>query len=73
MVVSPNPASQTIQISYSSDISEVKILDIAGKQHLLIEGGFDNIDISQLDNGVYIVKLITVNGDISSHKIIKIQ
>lgn len=65
----PNPTSDLIHIR-NGQFQKVEILSLSGN---LILKTFDNqkIDLSELKNGVYLIKLFGIDGDIYSQKIIK--
>ncbi len=65
--VFPNPASE--QIFVSQEFSKLSIFDITGKLVLNIDNNFNqNIDISSLSNGLYIVR-INSDGNIYENKL----
>ena len=71
----PNPSSTgEITVSNSSDLSEVFIYDILGKKvkQLTFDSSYKNqsIDVSVLNKGVYIIKLVSNTGSIESKKLI---
>lgn len=68
----PNPASDNIQIMGDDfdKISEIAILDISGKTVLTTLPNA-NINISALDQGVYILRLTSKDGTISNQKWVK--
>ncbi|MFD1061692.1 T9SS type A sorting domain-containing protein [Winogradskyella litorisediminis] len=55
LIVHPNPVYSTLNISSNSIISEVKIFDLLGK--LVIETNETTIDVSNLYEGVYLLKI----------------
>jgi len=67
----PNPASNKVIITSESNIQLIHFLDLSGKIGLSVEGNVENgIDISALNNGIYIVKVV-FDGGIEYQKIIK--
>ena len=67
----PNPANNYVIVE-GEDIQEVEILDMVGRK--LISHKVDNssmIDISDLTSGMYLIRTIDVNNNISIQKIIK--
>jgi Secretion system C-terminal sorting domain len=71
--VYPNPATQMLNLhSKSGEISRIDLYDIRGKILLSFEGaGVDQqLDISDLDNGVYILSVKTKEG-YSSVRVVK--
>ena len=77
MLVFPNPANSTIQISLqntSETLSSVSITDILGKniRSVKVESGYQtNIDIADLSQGVYFVEITTSNNLKQVKKLIK--
>lgn len=77
MLVYPNPANSTIQISLqntSETISSVSITDVLGKNIRLVKVGSayrTNIDIADLSQGVYFVEITTSNNLKQVKKLIK--
>lgn len=72
----PNPAEDHIQISSGEvQIISVSIINIQGQKvaEQVFNGQTSDLsfDISSLENGVYLVEIMTQNGHISQHKIIK--
>jgi hypothetical protein len=57
----------------SAYITTAKLYNILGKEimSLSVNHYFDKINMSQLTNGVYILKLLTTDGKSNSLKIIK--
>ncbi|MFA9392766.1 MAG: T9SS type A sorting domain-containing protein [Prolixibacteraceae bacterium] len=71
LIFSPNPATNTINFK-DENIDLVEIYNLSGEKmmtHFLQGAG--TINISQFQQGVYIVKTINNNGEISSNKLIK--
>lgn len=62
--VSPNPASNRISIKSNDDLSEIKNVEIFNLQGVLIKRSFDHnqIDIAELQNGMYLLKINTRTG-----------
>ncbi|NPD83617.1 T9SS type A sorting domain-containing protein [Lentimicrobium sp. L6] len=72
----PNPAEDRIEISFGeSQMISASIINIQGQK--VVERVFNSqasdlsFDISNLENGVYLVEIMSQNGTISQHKIIK--
>ena len=64
ITVYPNPATDLLNISLSNGtaIETVNIYNVSGKLVNNTKLNGNQIDISQLNNGVYMVEVITVNG-----------
>lgn len=70
----PNPATDYTTIECSSPIERVMLYSLTGAEVLNVTGGNSHsvtIDISDLSNGHYIVKVLTSNGKLKSHQLIK--
>jgi len=65
----PNPAQNKISIRLNVAINKIEILDPKGQ--LILEQKVNLIDISNLQSGIYFVKVITENGKLFSSKFIK--
>jgi hypothetical protein len=65
----PNPAQNKISITLNVAINKIEILNPKGQ--LIIEQKDNLIDISNLQSGIYFVKVITENGELFSSKFIK--
>lgn len=66
----PNPATATFSISSIHDIKSIHIFNMAGQEVKNLKEKSDTIDISDLANGMYVVKVKTTEG-IMSKKLIK--
>ncbi|REC63802.1 hypothetical protein DRF65_03600 [Chryseobacterium pennae] len=66
----PNPSSDFITIASKEDIRKVTITSLDGKRVLAVENS-ENIDVSKLSKGVYILQGELKNGNVVSKKIIK--
>jgi hypothetical protein len=75
VLVYPNPAQSKIHIDLTgyNGVSEIKLYDINGKQVAVNRTPQINseMDISKFANGVYLLKIITSDGEILSTKLIK--
>lgn len=61
--VSPNPAHGFIQLSNENHlkIERIAVCDLSGKQIFQIDGGAEKIDVSALQQGVYLLQVATEN------------
>lgn len=66
-LVYPNPA--TTELNISSDISLVEIYSLTGVKVLSLSNPASRIDVSNLEDGVYIVKIEKRGGGISFQKV----
>gem|GEM_PF-498139 len=64
----PNPVSSKLNI-VAEGVEEVNVLDINGRNVMTLQNT-NTIDMSNLANGVYFVRVITANG-VSTQKIVK--
>jgi hypothetical protein len=66
----PNPAVNSITVLNQNLINEIKVYDLAGRQMLsqVVADKNASIDVSSLNNGLYIMQVITETG-FESHKI----
>lgn len=70
----PNPADKFIKIQSQKLISEISIYDLSGKQILKIDDLYklnSEINISDLHQGVYFIKIISSDKDITVTKLTK--
>lgn len=74
MTIYPNPGSSNFTIQSDKTISQIQIFDITGKivfSKSNIEKSLLQVDISNFENGVYIVEIIDENNDQITQKLIK--
>ena len=66
--VYPNPASDRLFIETETEIREVYVLDMYGRTQNLyaseLQGFRASVDVSELNSGVYFVKVVTDNGEV---------
>lgn len=67
----PNPSKDLVTISTSSEIKEKTIYDLQGKLIKSIKNNSKELSISDLSNGVYLLKVIDENGFSNNQKLIK--
>jgi hypothetical protein len=60
----PNPSTDNIYLNYESDFSAINIINLQGKN--VLQSKNKNIDISGLENGIYIAQIMTENGVLNS-------
>lgn len=76
ITITPNPAYNTIQIRLNDgqSISTVQCRNLEGKiVKVLTNGQLDVIDISNLNPGVYIIRVTLSNGSVTDKRFIKIN
>lgn len=69
-VAYPNPVKSVLNISATSAIQKVEVVNIAGQSIKAFNGANTQIDLSDINAGIYFVKVYTENGS-SVQKIIK--
>lgn len=60
----PNPSTENIYVNYESDFSVINFINLQGKN--VLQSKNKNIDISGLENGIYIAQIMTENGVLNS-------
>jgi hypothetical protein len=75
LFVYPNPAHTIINVNLTGykGVSEMKLYDANGKQVAVYRTSDirSTIDMSKLSSGVYMLKIITANGEVLTQKVIK--
>jgi|TARA_R110002012_G_scaffold56395_3_gene144521 chitinase len=69
LIVYPNPTSDYVNIKTNFNIESVMIYDNIGK--LIYSGDSKILDISNFDNGLYFLKIKTIDNNASTKKILK--
>ncbi len=69
LLVSPNPAKNILNVSTESEMKTIKIFDVLA--NLVLETNQKTIDISNLPNGIFIVKILLPSNEMIEQKIIK--
>lgn len=67
----PNPVSQFFEIESNQEIKEIEIVDLSGKVVKLFKEGLEHYSISELSEGLYILKIQTHFGKSSQKLIIR--
>lgn len=65
----PNPANSLLNISFEKDIQAVEIYSYQGQKVLL--GKEKQVDISSLSNGIYMIRVEDINGNVATQKFVK--
>ena len=68
-IIFPNPAQTEITLKINTTISNIVILDF--KSSIVLTSTEKTIDISSLPNGIYIAKITSKNGELSTIKFVK--
>ena len=61
----PNPVMNNLKIKGKIAIKEIRVMDLLGKIHISRINENNLIDVSLLDNGVYLIQLKTPAGYIT--------
>ena len=71
--VYPNPVTESFSIKQDNlqDIKEVELYDITGKKVKSFGNSVDNLSVSELAKGNYVVKIQTISGKVYNQKLIK--
>ncbi|SMC61001.1 cellulase family glycosylhydrolase [Moheibacter sediminis] len=67
----PNPTHTEISIENFNEIEEIKIFDIKGKLVQTIKNDFQEMNISFLANGIYMIQVKDKKGNTNSSKLMK--
>jgi len=62
----PNPTTSQLTINTTEQIKSINILDVSGKTVKAITPNNNTIDVSDLTNGIYFLKIETENGIVTS-------
>ncbi len=68
--VFPNPTAGLLSLNSNKDIEKSMLYDVLGKE-VKTFGNQTELNISDLNAGVYILKIVTTEGTVSSHRIVK--
>ena len=66
----PNPTSGFFNIGTEKE-STITVYDVLGKEIILQNNNSKTIDLSHYSNGIYFVKIATLTGESSLHKLVK--
>ncbi|MDP4271976.1 MAG: T9SS type A sorting domain-containing protein, partial [Bacteroidota bacterium] len=70
----PNPAQDYVMITSDEAIAEIKLYSLTGTQIRDVYAGNENqysLDLTSIPRGYYILNLLTANGTLTSHKLLK--
>ena len=62
--VYPNPVNNMLFVETESNVVEISVYDIFGRQQLAVSGQQSAINVADLNGGIYFVKVVTDNGEI---------
>ncbi len=70
----PNPTSGIIHLEWQSTIKEIKVLNTAGKvlKKITADSNSFDLELLDMDKGIYILQVLDVNNEVMARKIIKI-
>ena len=68
IIVYPNPATDMVRFS-TKNINKIEIYDVAGKKVLESKSG--SVSVKTLENGVYIIKVISADNTMTTKRLIK--
>ena len=71
LVIYPNPTTDYIYIKSDLEIKEIKISDLNGRIINNIDFLDGKVSLGGLETGIYLAKIIDINGNITTEKIIK--
>jgi hypothetical protein len=71
LIIYPNPTSDYLNISSEMEIKEIIISDLTGRIMNNIDFTDNKLHLESLETGVYLAKLIDINGTVTTEKIIK--
>ena len=60
----PNPAKDQLFVETEMSVEEISVYDVFGRQQLAISGQQSAVDVSNLSNGVYFVKVKSENNEV---------
>jgi hypothetical protein len=69
--VFPNPAADVLIISGMQDVRKVQVMNLAGQPVLVSDGNYNEINVSKLDAGLYILKITNANNQVFHISFIK--
>ncbi len=76
LIISPDPVQNTLNIenNFGNTIKSIKIFDFIGREFISIEN-YSNTDINvaHLPNGMYVLKVLTVDNNFVSSKFVKTE
>ena len=74
ILVTPNPAFDLVEISFPGEVRNISLLDMQGREILHKTGTFiekAGLDISQVLNGPYLIRLTTDRNQVIYKKVVK--
>jgi hypothetical protein len=75
LILYPNPTSNQIEISTTSEIELIEVLDLLGRNvssyKLTQRLNKQKVDLSKLESGMYLIKIFTIDKKITIRKVVK--
>ena len=62
--VYPNPVNNMLFVETESNVVEISVYDIFGRQQLAVSGQQSAVSVTDLNSGIYFVKVVTDNGEV---------
>jgi hypothetical protein len=68
----PNPSDGSVFVASDTDLQAVKLYDIAGRlvRHITIYGTTTELDVKDLDGGIYFIQAIYSDGNTTTQKLV---
>ena len=68
----PNPSDESVFVASDADLQAVKLYDIAGRlvRHITISGTTTELDVKDLDGGIYFIQVVYSDGNTATQKLI---
>ncbi len=68
----PNPSDESVFVASDADLQAIKFYDIAGRlvRHITICGTTTELDVKDLDAGIYFLQAIYSDGNITTQKLV---
>lgn len=67
----PNPTKDILNITYSREIAQISIYDEVGRLHHYNSNNYEQIDVSILKSGIYIIQILCSDGEIATSRFTK--
>jgi hypothetical protein len=69
----PNPVQDILTVNCLKEVTTIEVIDIMGSKKMIVNGilGQQSIDVSILSNGIYLLKAISNDNIVSTHKFVK--
>ena len=68
----PNPSDESVFVASDADLQAIKFYDIAGHliRHIMVCGTTIELDVKDLDAGIYFLQAIYSDGNITTQKLV---